>query len=57
MLGLSLSVSGLWAAWNIVVKGTLGVAASIVLAATTTVSELLRGLDRLRLPRRCSPGS
>jgi cobalt/nickel transport system permease protein len=51
VLGLSLSVSGLWAAWNIVVKGTLGVAASIVLASTTTVSELLRGLDRLRLPR------
>ncbi len=33
------------------VKGTLGVAASIVLASTTTVSELLRGLDRLRLPK------
>ena len=49
--GLSLSVSGLWGAWNIVVKGTLGVAASIVLASTTTVPELLRGLDRLRLPR------
>ena len=51
VLGLSLSVGGLWAAWNIVVKGTLGVAASTVLASTTTVSELLRGLDRLRLPR------
>ena len=35
VLGLSLSVSGLWAAWNIVVKGTLGVAASVVLASTT----------------------
>ena len=51
VLGLSLSVQGLWGAWNIVVKGTLGVAASIVLAATTTVPELLRGLDRLRMPK------
>jgi cobalt/nickel transport system permease protein len=51
VLGLSLSVSGLWGAWNIVVKGTLGVAASIVLAATTTVPELLRGLDHLRMPK------
>ncbi|MGQ0617715.1 MAG: cobalt ECF transporter T component CbiQ [Acidimicrobiia bacterium] len=51
MLGLSLSEPGLWAAWNIVVKGTLGVMASVVLAATTPVGDLLRGLDRLGLPR------
>ncbi|MPY93536.1 MAG: cobalt ECF transporter T component CbiQ [Acidimicrobiia bacterium] len=51
VLGLSLSVDGLWAAWNILVKGTLGVAASAVLAATTPVPELLAGLDRLRVPR------
>jgi cobalt/nickel transport system permease protein len=36
--------------WAILAKGTLGVAASIVLAATTPVSELLRGLERLRVP-------
>jgi cobalt/nickel transport system permease protein len=51
VLGLPLAVDGLWAAWNIVVKGTLGVAASVVVAATTPVPELLRGLERLRLPR------
>jgi cobalt/nickel transport system permease protein len=51
VLGVSLSQPGLWAAWNIVVKGTLGVAASIVLAATTTVPDLLRGMERLRVPR------
>jgi cobalt/nickel transport system permease protein len=51
VLGLGLSVSGLWAAWNIVVKGTLGVAAAVLLASTTTVPELLTGLDRLRAPR------
>jgi cobalt/nickel transport system permease protein len=31
VLGVSLAVGGLWAAWNIVVKGTLGVAASAIL--------------------------
>ena len=48
---LTLSEPGLWGAWNIVVKGTLGVAAASLLTATTTVPELLRALDRLRLPR------
>ncbi|MGH9229784.1 MAG: cobalt ECF transporter T component CbiQ [Acidimicrobiales bacterium] len=51
VLGASLSEPGLWAAWNIVAKGTLGVVASIVLAATTPVADLLRGLDRLHVPR------
>ena len=48
VLGLSLSVAGLWAAWNILVKATLGVAATVLLAATTPVPDLLRGLERLR---------
>jgi cobalt/nickel transport system permease protein len=48
---LSLSVPGLWGAWNIVVKGTLGVAATSLLSATTTVPELLQALERLRVPR------
>jgi cobalt/nickel transport system permease protein len=51
VLGVPLAVGGLWAAWNIVVKGTLGVAASAIVAATTPVAELLGGLERLRLPR------
>lgn len=49
-LGLSLSESGLWGAWNVLAKGTLGVAASVLLAATTDIRELLLGLQRLRLP-------
>ncbi|HEY8545433.1 MAG TPA: cobalt ECF transporter T component CbiQ [Acidimicrobiales bacterium] len=49
-LGVSLSEPGLWAAWNILVKGTLGVAATVLLASTTSVVELLHGLDRLRVP-------
>jgi cobalt/nickel transport system permease protein len=51
VLGVPLAREGLWAAWNIVVKGTLGVGASVLLAATTPVPELLRGLERLRLPK------
>lgn len=50
-LGLSLSVDGLYGAWNIFVKGTLGVLASLTLAATTTPRDLLIGLDRLRCPQ------
>ncbi|MEV6313860.1 cobalt ECF transporter T component CbiQ [Streptomyces sp. NPDC051776] len=48
--GLSLSASGLWGAWNILAKGTLGVAASVLLSATTELRELLLGLQRLRMP-------
>ena len=51
VLGVSLSEAGLWAAWNIVVKGTIGVAASIVLASTTPIPQLLDGMERLRVPR------
>ena len=50
VLGLSLSESGLWGAWNVLAKGTLGVAASVLLAATTPLDRLLTGLQRLRLP-------
>ncbi len=49
-LGLSLSVDGLYGAWNIVAKGTLGVLASLLLAATTTMRDLIAGLDQLRCP-------
>ena len=49
-LGMSLSVDGLYGAWNIIVKGTLGVLASLLLAATTTMRDLIIGLDRLRCP-------
>jgi cobalt/nickel transport system permease protein len=49
--GLSLATEGLWAAWNIVAKATLGVATTVVLAATTPVAAILDGFDRLRVPR------
>ncbi|WP_067650004.1 cobalt ECF transporter T component CbiQ [Nocardia harenae] len=50
LLGLSLSTAGLWAAWGIAVKGTLGLGISLTLAATTAVRELPGGLTRLRVP-------
>ncbi|MBZ6114435.1 MULTISPECIES: cobalt ECF transporter T component CbiQ [Streptomyces] len=50
VLGVSLSVNGLWGAWNVLAKGTLGVAASVLLASTTELRALLLGLQRLRLP-------
>ncbi|MFG3349169.1 cobalt ECF transporter T component CbiQ [Streptomyces sp. NPDC048018] len=50
VLGVPLSVPGLWGAWNVLAKGTLGVAASVLLAATTELRALLLGLQRLKLP-------
>ncbi|MGW0485951.1 cobalt ECF transporter T component CbiQ [Nonomuraea sp. NPDC003214] len=50
VLGMSLSAPGLWAAWNILAKATLGVVASILLAATTEPRALLLGAQRLRVP-------
>jgi len=50
VLGFALSVDGLYAGWNIVVKGTLGVLISLLLAATTTPRDLIVGLHRLRCP-------
>ncbi|MEV0082678.1 cobalt ECF transporter T component CbiQ [Saccharopolyspora sp. NPDC050642] len=49
--GLALSTDGLLAGWNILVKGTLGLATSVLLAATTAPRELVVGLQRLRAPR------
>lgn len=51
VLGVSVSVAGSWAAWSILAKATLGVAASVVLAWSTPVADLLGGLERLRCPK------
>lgn len=47
---VSLSVGGLWSAWNILVKGLLGLTASLLLVATTPIDDLLRGLRKLGVP-------
>lgn len=49
--GISISVPGLWAAWGILAKATMGTAATVVLAWSTPVSDILVGLERLRAPR------
>jgi cobalt/nickel transport system permease protein len=41
----------LLAAAGIVVKGTLGVLSAVVLSTSTTARELLRGLEKLHLPK------
>jgi cobalt/nickel transport system permease protein len=50
-LGLEMSREGLYGGFNILAKGTLGVLLSLVLAATTTMRDLVLGLDRLRCPQ------
>jgi cobalt/nickel transport system permease protein len=50
VLGLSVSEPGLVAAGGLAAKGTLGVLASLTLAATTEPRDVLRGLETLRLP-------
>jgi cobalt/nickel transport system permease protein len=50
VLGLALSRDGLWGAWNIIAKASLGITVSIVLAGSTEVPNMLRGMARLRVP-------
>lgn len=50
VLGIGLSEAGLVGGFALLAKGTLGVIASLTLAATTEPQELLRGLERLRVP-------
>ncbi len=51
VLGLALSHQGLWAAWGIIARSTLCLAAAILVASTTSVAELVAGFERLRVPR------
>lgn len=51
VLGVSVSAAGLWGAWNIIAKATIGASAAILLAATTDVPDLLRGMSALHVPR------
>lgn len=45
-----LSIPGLWAAWNILVKASLGVLAATILASTTLPVDIIAGLQALRIP-------
>jgi len=50
LFGLTVSQAGLVAAAGLLMKGTLGVLAALTLAATTEPDDVLRGLQRLRVP-------
>ncbi len=50
LLGLTVSEPGLHAGLTLLLKGSIGVLASLTLAATTEPQDLLRGLQRLRMP-------
>jgi cobalt/nickel transport system permease protein len=51
VLGLSVSEPGLVAGAGLLAKATLGVMASLTLAATTEPRDILLGLQRLRVPQ------
>jgi cobalt/nickel transport system permease protein len=50
VLGVAVSEPGLHAGLTLLVKGSIGVLASLTLAATTEPQDVLRGLERLRMP-------
>ena len=50
VLGISVSIDGLWATWNILAKALLGASVSILLTATTEIPDIIRGLSILRVP-------
>ena len=50
ILGLQLYETGLLAGASIIAKGTLGVLTAVILSATTSARDFLRGLESLRIP-------
>jgi cobalt/nickel transport system permease protein len=51
VLGLELSRTGLWDMWNVLAKASLGLLTSIILAGTTDIPSMLKGFDKLHVPR------
>jgi cobalt/nickel transport system permease protein len=51
VLGISLSIEGLWDMWNLLAKASLGLLTAVILGATTEIADLVRGLGALRVPR------
>jgi len=48
---LSITYGGLLVLWNVVIKAWLSILSLIVLSSTTKFSELLKGLEQLRMPK------
>lgn len=51
ILGVTVAEQGVIAGVALLIKGSLGVLASLTLAATTEATDVLRGLERLRMPQ------
>ena len=49
--GLSLSRSGLWIFWNVLIKSCLGIFSIILLYSTTPFPHLVKGLEKLGVPK------
>jgi cobalt/nickel transport system permease protein len=49
--GLSVSRSGLWILWNVLVKASLSVFSILLLYSTTSFPKLIKGMEELRFPR------
>ena len=49
--GLSVSQTGLWILWNVVIKSSMGVFAIILLYSTTSFPQLMKGMERLGSPK------
>jgi cobalt/nickel transport system permease protein len=49
--GLSVSRSGLWILWNVVIKSCLGVFSIILLSSTTSFPRLIKGMEKLGSPK------
>lgn len=47
---ITVSEAGVWAAWSILAKATLGVLVSVILAATTSTRDIVVALQRLHVP-------
>src|SRR6056297_646115 len=50
LVGVSVAEAGLWGGFGLAARALLGATASLLLVATTEVPDLLRGLERLRVP-------
>lgn len=50
VLGIAVAVEGVWGGFGLAARAVLGAAASLLLVASTEVPDLLRGLERLRVP-------
>ncbi len=51
VMGVSVSIAGLWAAWAILAKASLCIFATIIVASTTDPRRIVLVLDDLRVPR------